>query len=353
MHIPTLTRRQTLHLATAALGSALVGCGGRPEPGVPQQPETPLPPLEPPPALGWQPLVQGNAGPGPRSRHGLVYDRNAKVAVLFGGVVWEGEGSLQGDTWELRNRTWTRIATPTTPPARHRGAMTYLDSRAHSLLFGGQAGNGDFLGDTWTYAAQNWQRVPGPAPAPRCGHCLAFDEQADVAILFGGIAPNDKPRGDTWLFDGTAWKQAGGKGPPARRYAAFAYDPELAGCVLHGGAEDDRGRRTFGDAWLCKGGTWTRLDRKYDTPPRDDHGLAYHRSGKRLVMLEGLAGVRGVLVREATGWTAVAADPLHPRHQCAPLAWHDELGGLLLYGGEARHGGPQFEQTLLLHLPAG
>jgi hypothetical protein len=317
-------------------------------------PEVTPTPREPAPTLGWEVIASGSAGPGLRSRHGLVYDRGAKAAVLFGGIIWDARGSLQSDTWELHDRKWVRIRTPETPPARHRGAMVYLDNLRLSLLFGGQGGAGDFLGDTWTYSGRRWRRVRSgaAAPSPRCGHCLAYDEQAGVAVLFGGIKPDDTPLGDTWLFDGVSWKGVNGPSPPARRYAAFAYDPDLNGCLLHGGAEDDHGRRTFGDAWLFQDNTWKRLGRSFETDPRDDHGLGYHRRAKRLVMLEGVAGARGILVREASDWGAVEASPLHLRHQCSPLAWDDELGGLLLHGGEARHGGPQFDKTLLLRMPA-
>lgn len=309
---------------------------------------------DPAPALGWEVIASGKAGPGPRSRHGLVYDRTAKAAVLFGGIVWGAPARLLADTWELHDRTWTRIATPEAPSARHRGAMVYLDSRELSLLFGGQNAAGDFLGDTWTYSSRRWRRVQprGMAPSPRCGHAMAFDEQSGAAVLFGGIKPDDTPLGDTWLFDGAAWQPVSGSSPPPRRYAAFAYDPDLKGCLLHGGAEDDHGRRTFGDAWLFQSNVWKQLDRSFETDPRDDHGLGYHRLAKRLVLLEGVAGARGILVGEATGWRAVQASPLHPRHQCSPLTWDEELGGLLLHGGEVGHGGSQFDQTLLLRMPA-
>jgi hypothetical protein len=273
--------------------------------------------------------------------------------VLFGGIVWHAQGRLQSDTWELHDRQWTRIKTPESPPPRHRGAMVYLDNRGQSLLFGGQGRAGDFLGDTWTYSDRRWRQGPqgGVSPSPRCGHCLAFDEQAGVAVLFGGVDPHDNPLGDTWLYDGSSWKRVAGTAPYARRYAAFAYDPDLKGCFLHGGSEDDHGRRTFGDAWLFQDNAWKRLAKRFDTDPRDDHGLAFHRGAKRMVMLEGVAGARGLLVREDTGWQAREVSPLHPRHQCAPLAWDDDLGGLLLHGGEARHGGPQFDTTLLLRMP--
>ncbi len=149
-------------------------------------------------------------------------------------------------------------------------------------------------------------------------------------------------------------KKVHGSGPPAAaRYAAMAYDPDLKGFVLHGESEDEQGRRSFGDTWLFDGKTWNRMAVGFETDKRDDHGFGYHRIAKRLVMLEGVAGKRGILVRDVGGWQAVEANPLHPRHQCSPLAWNADLGGLLLHGGEARHQGPQFDTTLLLRMPAG
>jgi len=308
---------------------------------------------DPAPTLGWEMIASGKYGPGVRSRHGLVYDRGAKVAVLFGGVIWTPEWRLQADTWELGGGKWSRIRTPETPPARHRGAMVYLDNRGQTLLFGGQGETNDLLGDTWTYAGRRWQRVRpgGGTPPPRCGHCMAFDEHAGVAVLYGGIDGGFNSLGDTWMFDGIAWKQVRGSAPPARRYAAFAYDPDLKGCVLHGGSEDEAGRRSFGDAWLFQDNAWRPMAQSFGTDPRDDHGFGYHRGAKRMVMLEGVAGKRGLLTKGAEGWHTVETDPLHPRHQCSPLAWDADLCGLLLHGGEARHEGPQFDATLLLRMP--
>ena len=234
--------------------------------------------------------------------------------------------------------------------------MTYDRIRGNAVLFGGQGRFNNMLGDTWTYANGQWQKWRGGwwpnRPSARCGHCLAFDESTGEVVLFGGIGWFDRPLGDTWLFDGSMWRPVAGPAPPARRYAAFAFDPALKGCVLHGGSEDDHGRRMYGDAWIFRDHAWEPLGTKFDTDPRDDHGMQYHRGAGRLLMLEGTTGERGLLVREAAGWRAVAASPLHPRHQCSPLVWDDELGGLLLHGGEMRHGGPQFDKTLLLRVAA-
>jgi hypothetical protein len=351
-----MTRRHVLGAGAWLFGATVFGCRDRSGPK-PEGEESPLEEMplaaDRAPTLGWETIAFGKYGPGVRSRHGLVYDRSAKAAVLFGGVVWTPEWSLHADTWELHGRKWSRIRTAEAPPARHRGAMVYLDNRGQTLLFGGQDQTNEFLGDTWTYSARRWQRVkPGTVtPPPRCGHCMAYDEQAGVAVLFGGLDARMNSLGDTWVFDGTSWREVRASAPPARRYAALAYDFELKGCLLHGGSDDEAGQRSFGDAWLFRGNAWERMTKGFDTEPRDDHGLAYHRGTKRMVMLEGVSGKRGIRVRDAKGWQAVEVNPLHPRHQCSPLAWDVDLGGLLLHGGEEHHEGPQLDATLLLRMP--
>jgi Galactose oxidase, central domain len=352
-----LTRRPTLAALAGLFSAAVLGCrnkgGPKPEGDEDSLEEMPVA-ADPAPTLGWETIASGKYGPGVRSRHGLVYDRSAKASVLFGGVIWTPEWKLQADTWELHGRTWSKIRTSGAPAARHRGAMVYLDNRGQTLLFGGQGQTNELLGDTWTYEARRWRRArPGAVTPPaRCGHCMAYDEQAGGAVLFGGIDAKLNSLGDTWLFDGGSWRKVGGPGPPACRYAAMAYDADLKGCLLHGGSEDEAGRRSFGDAWLFRDNTWKQMATNFDTDPRDDHGFGYHQNAKRMVMLEGVAGKRGILVRDAAGWQSVEANPLHPRHQCSPLVWDTDLGGLLLHGGEARHEGPQFDTTLLLRMPA-
>jgi hypothetical protein len=58
------------------------------------------------PAFGWEMVASRRHGPGPRSRHGLAYDRRAGLIVLFGGIRWPSsrhEEALLSDTGE-RNR---------------------------------------------------------------------------------------------------------------------------------------------------------------------------------------------------------------------------------------------------------
>jgi hypothetical protein len=309
------------------------------------------------PNFVWKPITSGRGGPGPRSRHGLAYDRRRGATVLFGGALAGPAGGILSDTWEFYDGEWSLISTPVAPPARDRVALAYDGRRHKCVLFGGQAWDGEFFrarGDTWAYANERWREVGArPAPRPRCGHALAFDEGAGVAVLFGGAPdPGLRPLADTWLFDGGSWQEVSGPGPPPRRHAALAYDPDLGGCVLNGGSDDDEGTRPFGDTWLFRDGTWARLPAGFDTAARHGHALAYHRAARRLVMFGGFGGEHELLVRGPDGWHPVEGLQLPPRHQCAPLAWDERLDGLVCHGGETQDGGHQFDTTWVLHLSA-
>jgi hypothetical protein len=299
----------------------------------------------------WNVITEGDDGPGPRSRHGFAYDRETMRTVLVGGIVWE-RGVLCSDTWELHKGGWQQVDCSATPPPRHRGATVYDAHQGFCVLFGGQGSRWSMLGDTWFYANRRWYQPRGrwfaSRPAPRCGHSLAFIDEEGVVVLFGGIAEGDRSLNDTWLFHGRKWWRVNGDAPPARRYAAFAYDPSLQGCILHGGSADDHGVWQFGDTWLFRDCKWTQLPKDFDTDCRDDHGIGYHYAASRLVILDGLGAARGLLIRDDIGWRSAQLTPLHPRHQCAPLAWDATLNGLVLHGGEAPHGGPQMDTTLML-----
>jgi Galactose oxidase, central domain len=305
----------------------------------------------------WKVIATGSEGPGPRSRHGLVYDLSAGVNILFGGIRWASCGILLGDTWELRNGRWSQIQSVFSPAARHRTAFAHDARRSQSVLFGGQGRQGNkflMLGDTWIYASGQWQQLKtSSGPTPRCGHALVYDEESGLTVLFGGIAPGDRSLGDTWVFDGSAWQPVTGLAPDARRYAAFGFDPDLRGCILNGGSEDDHGKRSFDDSWLFRDRSWMRLPNDFDTDVHDDHALAYHQTAQRLAMFGGLGGPNNVKVLEANGWRAVEAGALPARHQCSPLAWNERLAGLVMHGGEIRHGGPQLNSTCVLRVREG
>jgi hypothetical protein len=302
--------------------------------------------------FSWHVIASGQDGPGPRSRHGLVHDDLSRRTILFGGILWEGNGRMLRDTWELSKGHWSKVDTSVSPPARHRGAMVYDSAGRFSVLFGGQDRQCRMLNDTWIYQEGSWRKGDswfGRRPSKRCGHAMTFAEDMGVTVLFGGINPRDEALGDTWLFDGQRWKRLRGSGPPPRRYAAFAYHPGLKGSVLHGGAHDDHGRIQYGDTWLFRDGVWSQLPDAFTTSVRDDHALAFHHAASTFLMLGGLRH-SGLLAMTNSGWMKMNVAPLPAIRQCAPVAYDPILGGLVMYGGEVGHGGSQFDETLVLRL---
>jgi Galactose oxidase, central domain len=287
-------------------------------------------------------------GPGPRSRHCLWYDSDRRATILFGGLVWHSRGNsdFPSGTWELRDGRWRPIDFHTAPTPRHRGAAVFNSRMGCAVLFGGQARSNRMLGDTWLHKERFWQRRRfWRAPSSRCGHAMAYDEATEQVVLFGGINAFGGPLGDTWLFDGS-WRRGPSFGPRPRRYSAFAYDPDLKGCVLHGGSKDDAGEIMYGDAWLFRAGAWERLPSSLSTSPHDDHALAYHCSAKRLVMIGGKMSGQNMLVFAKDGWESFSTSL--PQHQCAPVTYDEQLGGLVHYGGETGHEGRQYDSTRLL-----
>jgi hypothetical protein len=167
--------------------------------------------------FSWQPVAYGEHGPGPRSRHGLVYDEATNAIVLFGGILWKHNGILLSDTWELREGHWSKIEVTTEPPARHRGGLVYDPVARCSVLFGGQTDR-QFMNDTWIYKDDRWKAHGWwftRNPRRRCGHAMAFYPDMSVTVLFGGMSQWDLPLGDTWLFDGHRWFAARVRRPVA------------------------------------------------------------------------------------------------------------------------------------------
>lgn len=177
---------------------------------------------------------------------------------------------------------------------------------------------------------------------------MAFDEHREAVVMFGGIGTGDRSLDDTWTFDGTRWTKLKIPGPSKRRYAALGYHPELRGCVLHGGSEDDAGKRQFNDTWLLRDDKWTRLAPGFGR--RDDHTVGFHPVSQEFLMLDTLHAPErlGVLNVDEGEWDLQPAAEMPPPHQCSPWVWDETQNGLVMHGGERKHGGPNLAETRVL-----
>jgi hypothetical protein len=153
-----LTRRHTFAAMAASFSATVLGCrdkgGPKPEGDEDSLEEMPVA-ADPPPTLGWETIASGKYGPGVRSRHGLVYDRSEKAAVLFGGVVWTPEWNLQADTWELHGRKWSKIR----------------------------------FGDAWLFRDNTWKQMATNFDTdPRDDHGFGYHQNAKRMVMLERVA---------------------------------------------------------------------------------------------------------------------------------------------------------------------
>jgi len=167
--------------------------------------------------------------------YGLVYDRDAKEAILYGGL---GEG----ETWafDFTKQKWRNLKPKVAPPPLSMPSMIYDAKNKATLLFGGQTGSysdGVSMNETWAYhhSKNSWEKLNPPnPPARRLQAQACYDSVNGVMILFGGHA-NVYPKRDqgerftdTWVYDfaKNTWTEMKPAVHPGGSDVRFmAYDP--------------------------------------------------------------------------------------------------------------------------------
>lgn len=197
------------------------------------------------------------ATPSARAEAIMVYDRHRQRVVLFGGYrLVEGKSFRLGDTWEWDGKIWQQVSTAG-PSPRNGAAMVYDTARRRVVLFGGSGASGE----TWKWDGKSWREIKPTLAAGRFNSVMAYDEKHEQIIRFGGW--NGKTRvSDTWTLAGETWQRLEAREPEARNHAAMVYDSRRKRIVLFGGHD---GERVFGDLWEWDGRSWSRST---FTPPR-------------------------------------------------------------------------------------
>jgi hypothetical protein len=96
-----------------------------------------------------------DTGPPGRYAHAMVFDDHAGVVLLYGGQTSHRGGELQ-DMWQWDGRRWTeiRLSGPT-PGPRYQPVMVYDRERRKTVLYGGVG----HTGDTWEWDGQRWTEI--------------------------------------------------------------------------------------------------------------------------------------------------------------------------------------------------
>jgi hypothetical protein len=176
--------------------------------------------------------------PSARSEHGMAYDEDRNVVVLFGGR--DSSGDLD-DTWEYDGNDWTLKSPAATPGPSRKPGMTYDTLRRRILVVRG--------GETWEWDGADWTQKDSSSPT---GPGLAFDSARGVAVLA------QSSRSFEW--DGSSWTEVAGL-PISPREPSLTYDPVRAEILLFGGRGGLGGSNDFGYGTLLAydGNEWRTL----------------------------------------------------------------------------------------------
>lgn len=225
--------------------------------------------------------------PSKRFWHGMAYDSNRNVVVLFGGdkATAENGGGVLNDTWEYNGTDWKEIDTSHKPLPRGNGVLLVFDScREKTVMFGGRDSRGMSTA-TWEYDGSDWTQVSTTERPPGRGlSAMVFDPVHCRVVLFGG-GDNGKAFNDTWEYDGTDWvKAAPDKSPSGRWGHAMAFNPVTNHVILFGGYT---GNTQSKDTWSYDGDTWERITTTFSPSAREQHGMVFDGVNGQVLVING------------------------------------------------------------------
>lgn len=177
------------------------------------------------------------------------------------------------------------------PSSRAFHDMAYDRASNRIILFGGY--HEGHTAETWVYDVDNntWHDMnPLNAPSGREAYGLAYDAKSALVILFGGYTTDEKDNDETWAYDLNANTWTDMKpttSPPARLAGRLAYDPRVDRVILFGGGNVNRG--LYNDTWAYALGAnaWTRRTPATAPPARAYHTMAYDEESGRVVLFGG------------------------------------------------------------------
>jgi hypothetical protein len=226
--------------------------------------------------------------PSYRASFAMTYDPVRKKVLLFGGDNFE---RAFNDLWEYDSglNMWTELSPSNPPAARHMHGMTYDAERDVVLMFGGRRlGGGAHLRDTWEYtpATNAWREInPAHSPPGQDHVKLAYDARSKRPILFTGAIGHSTASVGTWVYTSGEWTKLNIKVSPTATHASFVYSQRIAKILLVGHGE---GRHAT-NIWMFDGvgEKWTRLSARRKPSFREHFGFAYDASHDTFILIGG------------------------------------------------------------------
>ena len=143
-------------------------------------------------------------GPGPRWHYGLVYDRERKKVILYGG------GEKPDEHWEFDGTKWTKIMTTVNPGKRLYHQMVYDDDLKLVILHGGMINQNprdpvhDSIPTTWAWNGRSWKKI---AQDPVFAMAMGYDLQRKKVVIYGKTSRTDNSNIGVWELTKDKWMQ--------------------------------------------------------------------------------------------------------------------------------------------------
>jgi len=289
----------------------------------------------------WRALSSG--GPG-SSRNTMAYNDAEKLEVVF------VDSSSSVMTYNVSANKWASTNPPSIPPVYIGRGMGYDISNGAMVVTGGftRRANNDIViyDEIWSYnlSLNAWKHIAKPmgSPSPRHSHAMSYDESGAKAVMFGGenSSSSSYQLGDTWTYDlaTNAWSlRSPAKSPPSRRAHGMVYCPGPNVTVLFGG-NSYTGHTSFNDTWTydLARDAWKEMKPPDAPPSQDSPAMAYDESHGVVVLLteERATWVYNV---SANTWRDVAPTSVPDARYEYGLAYdrvHDTIVAIL--GGQYR-----------------
>ncbi len=286
----------------------------------------------------WRP-VHPLHSPGKRMQAAAVYDPNSQKVIMFGGSTdWINTNwNALDDMWQWDGQDWSPIEQEEGqdwPMMRYDHGMAYDKQRGVIVMFGGSDGV-NYRNDIWEWDGQRWQQrwsMDGAVPNIRAAFGMYYDEDLGKVVVSGGYGGKDQNQAgifynDTWTWDGGHWTEVVGEvlSPPIVAATAI-YDPRSQRAVMmnfdgllvwsadHWERPADiellPGRREksvmqvlpqgdlalyggetnqiqMGDLWLRDAGGWRQVESKMAPSPRSNQLFFYDPNRSSLIVYGG------------------------------------------------------------------
>jgi hypothetical protein len=217
----------------------------------------------------------------------MAFDPVSRSVILFGG---QDATSTFSDTWAWNGMTWTEPQPADNPEARVLAVMAESPGGKGDVLSGGYGGGTRFH-DTWQWNGLDWIQLH-PRSYPPClnGSSLALDEVAGNDVMLGGAGPGCTlmDSNTTWLWNGTTWvNQQSGTRPKGRMSAALSSLGPTGGVLLFGGLTLGGPLGPHSDTWLGRSASWRQVKVSAGPPGRELASMAYDQENGSVVLFGG------------------------------------------------------------------